>query len=313
MTAQRFMAAKSERTPSPDSSSIPFWHFPCAPLPLIGLGVVSLSLFWTSDLVEQVGPDPGGDAARRSRPRLGDVDPIHPSSCRVHRRPGRRGAAAFMSTLSALINWGTSLVINDFYRRSPGRSAPPPGPGQPPHDAGPVRRGGGRSRPLRRGDGELVPVHQLGHGHLHPAPILAPLLLVAVQCLGRDRRHRPRPAAVDPALVRARLPAQALWQATGLLFLLSLVVLILVTLLTPPEKKATLVGFYERCRPPGRWKGIREAAKPAADGREAGPRPSKLLGDAAVGIGACLGLVVATNALFAGAWMPSRPREPLRS
>jgi hypothetical protein len=74
-----------------------------------------------------------------------------------------------------------------------------------------------------------------------------------------------------------------------------------VTLLTPPEKKETLVGFYERCRPPGRWKGIREAARPAADGREA-PQTSKLLGDAAVGIGACLGLVVATNALFAGAW-----------
>jgi hypothetical protein len=89
------------------------------------------------------------------------------------------------------------------------------------------------------------------------------------------------------------------WIGTGFLFLLSFAVLITVTLLTPAESKETLLRFYEKCRPPGLWKGIRENAGPAPE-RE--PSTGHLVADSAIGVAACLGLVLATNAVFAGSW-----------
>ncbi|MGA2533010.1 MAG: hypothetical protein ABSG19_08230 [Candidatus Aminicenantales bacterium] len=89
------------------------------------------------------------------------------------------------------------------------------------------------------------------------------------------------------------------WIGTGFLFLLSFAVLITVPLLTPAESRETLLRFYQKCRPPGLWKGIREAAGPAPEGE---PSAGHLIVDSAVGIAACLGLVLATNALFAGSW-----------
>src|SRR5262245_66395899 len=44
------------------------------------------------------------------------------------------------------------------------------------------------------------------------------------------------------------------WQGFLLLFGLGLVVIVAVTLLTPPERIETLREFYRRCRPPGWWK-----------------------------------------------------------
>jgi len=90
------------------------------------------------------------------------------------------------------------------------------------------------------------------------------------------------------------------WIATGFLFVVSFVTLVAVTLLTPPESRTTLVNFYRKCRPPGLWKGIREEA-----GVEVGDEPTtgRLFVDCLIGIVACLGLVLATNAVFAGDWL----------
>ena len=55
-----------------------------------------------------------------------------------------------------------------------------------------------------------------------------------------------------------------MWQGLGLLFGLSFVVLIGVTLLTPAESPETLKRFYERCRPPGFWGPVRDRADVAA-------------------------------------------------
>ena len=43
------------------------------------------------------------------------------------------------------------------------------------------------------------------------------------------------------------------WQGLGILFLASIVTLLAVTLLTPPESDETLRRFYARCRPFGAW------------------------------------------------------------
>jgi hypothetical protein len=59
------------------------------------------------------------------------------------------------------------------------------------------------------------------------------------------------------------------------------------------------VNFYRKCRPPGLWKGIREEAGGDAAGE---PTTGRLFADCLIGVAACFGLVVATNAVFAGDW-----------
>ena len=86
----------------------------------------------------------------------------------------------------------------------------------------------------------------------------------------------------------------------GLLFALSFAVLLIVTLLTPPESKETLKRFYARCRPPGFWKPI-SAEVPLPDNGE--PTAGRMFADCMLGIVASLGLVLATNAIFVGDWL----------
>jgi SSS family solute:Na+ symporter len=47
--------------------------------------------------------------------------------------------------------------------------------------------------------------------------------------------------------------AHPFWQGFLLLFGLGLIVIVVVSLLTPPERIETLREFYRRCRPPGWW------------------------------------------------------------
>jgi hypothetical protein len=90
-----------------------------------------------------------------------------------------------------------------------------------------------------------------------------------------------------------------MWHGLGLLFGLSFVLLIAVTLLTPAESPETLRRFFVRCRPPGFWGPVRRdpqcAQLPVANTVE-------LLVDAAIGILACVCLVMATNAAFVSKW-----------
>lgn len=90
-----------------------------------------------------------------------------------------------------------------------------------------------------------------------------------------------------------------MWQGLGLLFGLSIVVLIGVTLLTPPESKETLKRFYARCRPPGMWGPIRSEV-PLEDIGE--PTAGRMFVDSMLGIVASLGLVLGTNAIYVGDW-----------
>lgn len=52
-----------------------------------------------------------------------------------------------------------------------------------------------------------------------------------------------------------------MWQGLAILFGLSLLTLILITLLTKPEDKEVLRTFYKRCRPPGIWGAVRIGQK----------------------------------------------------
>jgi hypothetical protein len=91
-----------------------------------------------------------------------------------------------------------------------------------------------------------------------------------------------------------------MWQGLGLLFGMSFLTLTTVSLLTPAESPKTLIEFYRRCRPPGFWAPVRRLS---AGSLTPPPRVPRLLADSGLGILACLGLVLASNALFVGNWL----------
>jgi hypothetical protein len=90
-----------------------------------------------------------------------------------------------------------------------------------------------------------------------------------------------------------------MWQGLGLLFGLSFVVSIVVTLLTPAETPETLATFYKRCQPPGFWGPVQ--ARVGAVKRSV--IETHLITNSILGILACFGLVIATNGVFVGAWL----------
>jgi SSS family solute:Na+ symporter len=99
--AQRMMSAKDER----HSLFATLWftvaHYCVRPWPWILVGLISLLLY----------------------PNITDKESGYVLVMRDHLPPGWRGFllaaffAAYMSTISSQLNWGTSYIINDFYRR----------------------------------------------------------------------------------------------------------------------------------------------------------------------------------------------------
>jgi Na+/proline symporter len=105
--AQRIMSARTER----DSLIATLWfavaHYCLRPWPWIAVGLVSIALY----------------------PDLVDKEAGYVMVMRDHLPAGWRGLllaaffAAYMSTISTQLNWGTSYLINDFYRRFVRRTA----------------------------------------------------------------------------------------------------------------------------------------------------------------------------------------------
>jgi SSS family solute:Na+ symporter len=301
MTAQRFMGARNERHAMGGQLFNSFLALSLRTIPLIGLGVIALSLFWTEDLVRQVGSAPPGfkllrdpayawgELVNLSRLPVGFVGVLVAAE-----------AAAFMSTLSALINWGSSFVINDFYRSLRPRSSP--------KSQVLVSRLTTLCLFVLAAAVAIAYVKGMVSWFLFINSVMVIFILPLAWLRFFWWRFN---VWGELAAIILGLPLSVLfwfilgfqdrpfWQSTGLLFLLSFVLLVTVTLLTPPESEATLLRFYERCRPPGLWTNIRDRA-PEVD--RAGPSLGRLVFDSALGIACCLGLVVLTNSLFAGSW-----------
>jgi len=301
MTAQRFMGARNERHAMGGQLFNAFLALSLRTLPLIGLGVVALSLFWTRDLAAQAGPAPAGMKLL--------ADPAHAWGELINATRLPAGfigvlvaseAAAFMSTLSSLINWGSSLVINDFYR--------------------PLRPNESPRRQVRVSRIATLLLFLLASGvavfwvkgmvswflFINSVMVIFILPLSWLRFFWWRFNVWGELAAIVLGLPLSILiwfvlgfQDKPLWMGTGLLFFASVAVLIAVSLLTPPESEATLRRFYERCRPPGLWAPVRAAAGLPDAGE---PSTGHLIVDSALGIAACLGLVIATNALFAGTW-----------
>jgi solute:Na+ symporter, SSS family len=300
MTAQRFMAARSEGHAVGGQLFNAVLALSLRTVPLIGLGIVALSLFWTADPQAKLGAMPAGMTLLQD-PAFAWGELIRRCTLPI----GVAGllvaaeVAAYMSTLSSLINWGGSFVVNDLM---PARLA----------------QAKGRIWVSRLATLFLFVVAAVVTvlfvddmvswflfinsamvvfllplawfrffwwrfnvwGELSAIVLGLPLSIVVWFVL--DFQHAP------------------LWQGLGCLFGLSVAVLTAVTLLTPPESMETLMRFYRRCRPPGLWGPVRRQVDIPATGE---PTMKRLTSDSVLGILACLALVLATNALFVADWL----------
>jgi Na+/proline symporter len=300
MTAQRFMAARTEGHAVGGQLFNAFLSLSFRTLPLIGLGIVAMSIFWTTDAQAKLGPAPAGLTVL--------ADPAFAWGELIKRCAFPAGVvgllvsaevAAYMSTLSSLINWGGSFVVNDLL---------------------PARFSSARDK---------LWVSRL-------TTLLLFVFAAVVTVLFVDNMVSWF-LFINSAMVVFLLPlawfrffwwrfnvwgelsatilglplsilvwfvldfqSKPLWQGLGLLFALSVCVLVTVTFCSPPEKLETLKAFYARCRPPGFWRPIRrELALPVAGESSA----SRMLVDSILGIVVCLALVLATNAVFVGDWV----------
>jgi len=302
MTAQRFMGARNERHAIGGQLFNSFLALSLRTIPLIGLGLVALSLFWTKDLIGQVGSAPPGFRLLQ--------DPAYAwgELVRISRLPvGFKGvlvaaeAAAFMSTLSALINWGSSFVINDFYR--------PLRPDASPKAQVVVSRLATLLLFLLAAFVAIFYVKGMVSWFLFINSVMVIFILPLSWLRFFWWRFN---VWGELAAIILGLPLSILfwfilgfeqrpfWQSIGFLFILSVTLLIAVSLLTRPESEETLVRFYERCRPPGIWRTIRRKAAPS---EKSEPPIGRLAVNCLLGIAFCLGLVIMTNSLFASDWV----------
>jgi len=299
MTAQRFMAARDERHAVGGQLFNAFLALSFRTLPLIGLGVVAMSRFWTEDLQKKLGALPASSTMLKD-PAYAWGELIKIS----HLPHGFIGllvaaeVAAFMGSLSSLINWGGSFVVNDLL---PARLAREEGKVW-------VSRLTTLLLFLFAATVTILFVDNMVSWFLfiNSAMVIFLLPLSWFRFFWWRFNVWGELAAVILGLPLAIVvwfgldfQSKPMWQGLGLLFGLSLVVLFTVTLLTPPESKETLKRFYARCRPPGFWKPIRDEVNLPDTGE---PTATEMLVDSLLGMIASLGLVVATNAVFVADW-----------
>lgn len=302
-TAQRFMAARNERHAMAGQLFNCFLALSLRVLPLIGIGLVGLYLFWPASLAQRV-PVPAGMRVLED-PVFAWAEII--KSCRLP--SGFVGlliaveVAAYTSTLSALVNWGGSFVINDLYRPMDPKAT--------------MRREIWVSRlttlvlfVAASAIAVLFVKQMLGwFMFVNSAMIIFLLPLSFLRFfwwrfnvwgeLAATIFGLPLSVWIWFVLDFQNTAKHPMWHGLGLLFGLSVVVLIVVSLVTPAESPQTLSRFYNRCRPPGFWGPVRLAAGPVAETMEP---VGRLLANSLLGVGACFGLVLATNALFVGDW-----------
>lgn len=301
-TAQRFMAARNERHAMAGQLFNCFLALCFRVLPLIGVGLVALSVFWPESLAQHAAPPAGMIVIKDPVTAWAEII----KGCRLPN--GLVGllvaveVAAYTSTLSALLNWGGSFIINDIYR--------PLAPAASPQREILVSRLTTLFLFIGAGVVAILFVKQMIGWFMFINAAMVIFLLplsffrffwwrfnvwgeLAAIVLGL-----PLSVYVWFGLDFQNPKTHETWEGLGLLFGLSFVVLIGVTLLTPAESQETLTQFYKRCRPPGLWGKIRSQTA----SEDAPPAIGSLIFNSILGIVACLGLTVATNAIFVGQW-----------
>jgi SSS family solute:Na+ symporter len=255
MTAQRFMGAKNEAHAIGGQLFNAFLALSFRTIPLIGLGTIAMTMFWTPELVKSIGPAPQGIKL------LDDAVYCYAELIKATVLPmGFVGllmtveAVAYMNTLSSLINWGSSFIVNDFYKAMARTTTP----------RGEVVVSRITTLLLFIFAGTVAVLYVKGMIHwflfINSAMVIFLLPLSWLRFFWWRFNVWGELAATVlglPASIYVwfflDFQNRPLWEGVGILFLASFVILLGVTLLTPPESDETLRRFYLKCRPPGLW------------------------------------------------------------
>ena len=301
MTAQRFMAAKNEKHALGGQLFSTFISLCLRIIPLVGLGIICITMFWSGDLAVKYGQAPAGFIMLKD-PAFAWGELIKAS----HLPSGFTGllvateVAAYMSTLSALINWGSSFIVNDFYKEL--------NPGINKKQEIMISR---FTTLILFIIASLIAIFFVDD-MVSWFVFINSVVVIFWLPLAYFRFFWPRfNVWGELAATILGIPLTVLfwfildfqhkpiWQGTGMLFIIALSVISLVTVITPPESDETLQRFYMRCHPPAGWKKLR-LKYPLLPGHDLSLR-SQIL-DCLIGIIACFGLAMATNAIFVLNW-----------
>jgi Na+/proline symporter len=303
MTAQRFMAAKNEKHALGGQLFSTVISLCLRIIPLIGLGLICITMFWSDDLVPKYGIAPEGFKMLKD-PAFAWGELIKAS----HLPSGFTGmlvateVAAYMSTLSALINWGSSFIVNDFYLElKPDRTK---------IQEVKISR---ITTVILFIVASLVAIFFVDN-MVSWFVFINSVVVIFLLPLAYFRFFWPRfNVWGEMAATILGIPLTVLfwfildfqnkpiWQGTSILFIIALSVISFVTMVTPPESDETLQKFYIRCRPPAGWKKLR-MQYPSLPGHDLTLLRSQIF-DCILGIIMCFGLVMATSAMFVGNWL----------
>jgi SSS family solute:Na+ symporter len=267
--AQRMMSAKDERHSLFATLWFTIAHYCLRPWPWIIVGLVSMVLY----------------------PTITDKEAGYAMVIRDHLPEGWRGLllgaffAAYMSTISSQLNWGTSYIVNDFYRRF-------------------LKRDGSERHYVwiaRLTTVGLMVLSGIVTFYLESIRQAWEFVLESGAGIGlvlilRWYWWRINAWSEITAMIAAALGYAAIRLFTSIVFPYSLLLVVawttvcwlVVTMITRPEPDAHLVAFYRRTRPDG--PGWRRISALAGE-----PKPASLRGHF---VNWAAGVVVVYSALF---------------
>ena len=255
--AQRMLAAKDERHATGAVLFFNFAHYGLRPWPWIIVALASLVVFPTLESIQVAFP--------KVDPSVLGHDLAYPAML-TFLPTGWLGLvlasliAAYMSTISTHLNWGSSYVVNDFYKRFVkkkasskeqvlvGRIA----------TASMMVVAGWLALQLQSALDTFQILLQVGAG--------TGLLFILRWFWWRINAFSELAALISSfglaVLFKTVDPGWAWWMELIISIGLTTLIWLTVTLLTPPCDKATLLRFYKRARPGGNgWGPVREHSK----------------------------------------------------
>ncbi len=294
--AQRMLAAKDERHATGAVLFFNFAHYGLRPWPWIIVALASLVVFPTLESLQVAFPD--------IDPSVVGHDLAYPAML-TFIPSGWLGLvlasliAAYMSTISTHLNWGSSYVVNDFYKRFVKKKA------------------SSKEQVLVGRISTAIMMVLAGWLALHLKSALdtfqillqvgagTGLLFILRWFWWRINAFSEIAALVASfffaVLFKVVDPGWAWWAELIISIALTTVIWVSVTLITPPSDMKTLLMFYKRARPGGiGWNPVREHSK------EFLPRQDSLapqIGQALMGIIAVYGFLFGIGKLIYGEYL----------
>jgi solute:Na+ symporter, SSS family len=287
-TAQKFMAAKNEFHAQVGQMFNAFLSLVARVVPFFFLGIIAAAVFPHGSME---GERVWGELVRRFG------------------FPGLTGLlvagelASYQSAISTEMNWGASYLVNDLYRRLLKRDA------SEGHYVWVSRMATVLLLLLALGVGYFL-VHGMMAWFLFINNVMIAFILplawlrffwwrlniwgeISALAVGLPLSY-----VIWFPLEFSRRP---FWQGFLLIFGLGWLVIVTVTLLTPPEKREVLENFYRLCKPPGFW-GEFTRILPEEEKRARRTELRNDIAECALGFVACLGAVAATANCFGRHW-----------